>query len=122
MQGERIQPLNDLARECHEANQRWWHDPVTGERLHREKPTLLMLIVSELAECMEGERKGLRDDHLPHRWMAEVELADALIRIFDYAGAFGYDLDGALSEKMAYNKVRKDHTYAARLAEGGKKW
>jgi hypothetical protein len=35
---------------------------------------------------MEGERKNLMDDHLPHRRSAEVELADALIRIFDYAG------------------------------------
>ncbi len=40
---------------------------------------------------MEGERKDLMDDKLPHRKMAEVELADALIRIFDYAGAYGYD-------------------------------
>ena len=37
-----------------------------------------MLIVSEIAEAMEGERKDLMDDKLPHRKMAEVELADAL--------------------------------------------
>lgn len=62
------------------------------------------------------------DDHLPHRKMAEVELADALIRIFDYAAAHGYDLDGAVQEKLAYNAVRRDHTYEAREAAGGKKW
>lgn len=44
------------------------------------------------AEAMEGERKGLMDDHLPHRPMAEVELADALIRLFDYAGGFALRL------------------------------
>ena len=49
-----------------------------------------MLIVSEVSECMEGERKNLMDTHLKHRKMAEVELADILIRVFDYAGAFGY--------------------------------
>lgn len=27
--------------------------------------------------------------------MAEVELADALIRILDYAAGFGYDIQGA---------------------------
>ena len=60
---------------------------------------------SELSEAMEGERKGLMDDKLPHRRMAEVELADTLIRIFDYAGGFGYDLQGAYEEKMAYNTL-----------------
>ena len=81
-----------------------------------------MLIVSEVAESMEGARKGLMDDHLPHRTMEEVELADALIRIFDYCGGFGFDLQGAFDEKMAYNKTRKDHSLAHRKAEGGKKF
>jgi hypothetical protein len=71
---------------------------------------------------MEGERKNLMDDKLPHRLMAEVELADALIRIFDYAAAFHYDLEGAYQEKRAFNATRADHTYEARSAEGGKKW
>lgn len=81
-----------------------------------------MLIVSEIAEAMEGERKDLMDDKLPHRKMVEVELADALIRIFDYAGAYGLDLQGAYEEKKAYNKVRADHKPENRLKEGGKKW
>ena len=71
---------------------------------------------------LEGERRGIMDVHLPNRRMAEVELADALIRIFDYAGAFGYDLDGALTEKMHYNAHRADHKHNARLAAGGKKF
>lgn len=115
-------PLNRLATECHAANQHWWHHPATGERLQRNKGELLMLIVSEVAEAMEGERKNLMDDKLPHRKMAEVELADALIRIFDYAGAYGYDLDGAVAEKRAFNAIRPDHKAEARLAADGKKW
>lgn len=114
--------LNDLARACHEANQHWWHDPRTGKRLERNKGELLMLIVSEVSEAMEGERKGLMDDHLPHRRMAEVKLADVLIRVFDYAGAYGYDLDGAVAEKRAFNATRADHQVEARLAAQGKKW
>lgn len=115
-------PLNTLARDCHAANQHWWHHPVTGERLDRNKGELLMLIVSEISEAMEGERKGLMDDKLPHRKMAEVELADVLIRVFDYAGAYGFDLDGAVAEKRAFNANRADHKAEARLAAGGKKW
>ena len=81
-----------------------------------------MLVVSEIAEAMEGERKGLKDDKLPHRPMAEVELVDALIRIFDYAGEHGYDLEGAYREKMNYNHARADHKPEHRLREGGKRW
>jgi hypothetical protein len=46
----------------------------------------------------------------------------ALIRIFDYAGAYGYDLQGAVDEKLAYNAKREDHKASSRLAEGGKKF
>ena len=113
--------LNQRARDCHKANAKWWHD-AQGNKLERNKGELLMLMVSEISECMEGERKNLMDDKLPWRKMAEVELADALIRIFDYAGAYGYDLDGAYNEKREYNRTRADHTHEARAAAGGKKW
>lgn len=114
--------LNGLSAVCHTANLSWWRDPKTGERIERNKGELLMLIVSEIAEAMEGERKDLSDDHLPHRRMAEVELADAIIRICDYAGAFGYDLEGAVTEKLAYNARRADHKPEARLGANGKRW
>lgn len=114
--------LNDYAKDVYENNLHWWTDLHTGERLQRNKGELLMLIVSEISEAMEGERKNLMDDHLPHRRMAEVELADALIRIFDYAGGHGYDIEGAVKEKRLYNATRKDHTKEARLASNGKKW
>lgn len=114
--------LNELSAICHAANIKWWKDPATGKSMERNKGELLCLIHSEISEAMEGERKNLMDDKLPHRRMAEVELADALIRIFDYAGAFGYDLQGAFDEKMAFNAHREDHKHEARLAAGGKKW
>lgn len=98
----------------------WWNDIKTGERLNRNKGELLMLMVSEISEAMEGERKNLMDDKLPHRKMAEVELADTMIRILDYAGAFGYDIAGAMLEKIAYNAQREDHKPENRAKEGGK--
>ena len=64
----------------------------------------------------------LADVGLPHRPSVEVELADALIRIFDTAGAMGLDLAGAVIEKLAYNQQRADHKVENRKADDGKKY
>lgn len=100
----------------------WWHDLETGQPLQRNKGEMLCLIHSEVSEAMEGERKNLMDDKLPHRPMAEVELADAVIRICDYAGGFKYDLVGAVLEKLEYNASRADHKPENRRKAGGKKF
>jgi len=117
--------INAMCQDVHEANKKWWVDINTGESLPITGDVIgckLMLCVSELAEALEGARKNLMDDHLPHRKMIEVELADNLIRVFDLAAALGLDLGGAYVEKMAYNAVRKDHTIEHRLSENGKKY
>ena len=62
------------------------------------------------------------DDKLPHRSMLEVELADAVIRICDMCGGLGLDLEGAIYEKLEYNKNRADHKLENRLSENGKKF
>ena len=100
------QPLADavllLQDACHTAsiNGGWWTCPETGGYLG----------------------KDLMDDHLPHRKMMEVELADAMIRICDLAGGKGYDLGGAIAEKLAYNAQRADHKIENRIKDGGKKY
>jgi len=114
--------LNQLAEVVHQANIKWWQDVETGEPIERNKGELLALIHSEISEALEGERKNIMDDKLPHRRMAEVELVDAIIRILDYAGGFGYDLQGAFVEKMAFNASREDHKHSARKEAGGKKF
>lgn len=121
--GRKATPFNDMAREIRADNEHFWTDLVTGEKLtNRNKGEMFALMHSELSEAFEAERKNLNDDHLPNRKGVEVELADLFIRVMDYAGEYGLDLDGAIAEKRAYNKTRKDHTRETRLAPNGKKW
>jgi len=96
----------------------WWPE----NKEERNVGEILCLIHSEISEAMEGDRKDLMDDHLPHRKMMEVELADACIRIFDLAAAKGFDLGGAIAEKFEYNQTRADHKLENRAKPGGKKY
>ncbi len=106
----------------------WLNDPDTGRDVRDMHPTYfklwvgtkLALVHSEVSEGLEGHRKDLMDDHLPHRKMLEVELADAIIRIFDLSGGLGFDLGGAIAEKLAYNAQRADHKPENRAKSGGK--
>jgi NTP pyrophosphatase (non-canonical NTP hydrolase) len=116
-----------LQYECHQAAKTagWWIDPKTGASI-TDNPycfsSKLCLVHSEISEAMEGDRKDLMDDKLPHRKMREVELADAVIRIFDMAGAYQMDLAGAIAEKMEYNQNRADHKIENRAQSGGKSY
>lgn len=82
--------------------------------------TKLALVHSEVSEALEGLRKDKMDEHLTYRKSVEVELADALIRIHDLAGAMGLNLGAAVVEKMQYNAQRADHKLENRAAAGGK--
>lgn len=93
----------------------WWDKP-------RNAGEGIALMHSELSEALEGVRKGAQDEHLPEFTSEEVEFADALIRIFDYAGARQLRLGEAFVAKLLYNANRADHKPEARNAPGGKKF
>ena len=80
--------LIELQNKIHEQNKAmgWWDEP-------RPFSTFVCLFHSELSEAMEGDRKGLMDDHLPQYPMFQAELADFVIRVFDYLGAVGFSGD-----------------------------
>jgi hypothetical protein len=102
-------------------NAGWYRNPMTGEEVSRNFGEVVALMHSELSEALEADRKGLKDDKLPHRDGREVEFADCIIRILDTAAALNLDVAGALIEKNRFNRDRSDHKIEVRAA-GGKKY
>lgn len=95
--------LTALRDECYKiACEHGWHDEEHSERHY------LCLVISELMEAVEADRKGRHSDlvtfnsHTKRNWSycfeiyikdtVEDELADAAIRILDLAGTTGDDI------------------------------
>lgn len=109
--------LNELRDEVHATAKEkgWWIDqtptesdtPDTGMVL-AGTPEKICLMHSELSEALECYRNGERiyweKDGKPEG--VATELADCIIRILDYCGAVGIDIEAVVEKKHAYNKTR----------------
>lgn len=94
--------INTSAEAHHIAKEKGFWDCVD-----RNDGEMLCLIHSEISETLEALRKGNPpDDKLPEFSAAEVELADAVIRIMDLAHARGWRVAQAVEAKMAFNATR----------------
>ena len=74
----------------------------------------LATVHAAVSRVLEHERKGRSPQEVA------AALVHCLLSICVYAKLQGYDLQGAYTDKTAYNASRVDHSHEARKAVGGK--
>jgi len=119
--------LNELKLLVYRVNAEcgWHQNALSGEYIPADENWWIKqwaLTIGEMGEALEGFRKNEQDSHLPHRTSPEVELADTIIRILHISSRVGYDIEGAVQEKLRYNLKRADHKLQNRAQAGGKKF
>jgi len=121
---EITESLTELQAVCWQNSEdKGFHDsePTEPAELAVYNGNRLMLIVSEVAEAHEEIRKGYPADmtYYPSDYLGSEpvdgphkpegvpsEIADIVIRCFDFAGSNGFDLGKVIQEKLTYNTSR----------------
>lgn len=70
--------------------------------------------------CLIGLLHNLQDDLNGDDSVVNYHYSHLVVAIVSTAETHGYDIEGAMVEKLAYNKNRADHKRANRAKEGGK--
>jgi NTP pyrophosphatase (non-canonical NTP hydrolase) len=110
-------PIDEAVKQCYEIAKAhgWWEQTDTfGDKIS--------LMHTELSEAFEEYRNGhglneiyLSTGHMKPEDYGDrlrkpegipIELADVIIRIFDFCGHYKIDIEHALMLKMEYNKTR----------------
>ena len=87
--------INEVARQIHEnaVDHGWWDEercfPEALEEYRNGR------LPTEVYTGNNGKPEGI-----------PIELADVIIRVLDYCGYAGIDIDAAISQKHEYNKSR----------------
>ena len=108
---DEILPLFDIRKLVEEIHQialekGWWDNSRTfGD--------IIALVHSEASEALEEYRDGHSPDEVYYTPGGKpngigIELADVVIRIMDYCGHAGIDLQSMIEIKHEYNKARHD--------------
>ena len=122
--------LNELKDRAYKtAKSHGWHDKELSDE------TYLMLIITEIAEAVQADRKGIRPDIEGYKEFVEAhdetaityafkkyikgcveeELADVVIRCLSFAGHRGWDLQHALDDLLSTSEADEiygDETFA----------
>jgi len=99
--------LNQFGSDLHRTSRSkgWWDDrdklSLTDAGRVQVDIGCMALIVTEIAEAIEGTRKQCQDDHIPQFTAQEAELADAMIRILEFAAARKLRVAEAMMVKLA---------------------
>lgn len=123
--------IKEISQEIHQNNiqKGFWN----GGKEQKNVGEVLMLVVSELSEALEADRKDRRsvcgsftkavgnaslysdewkqafEEHVKDTF--EDEIADAVIRLFDLCEGFGIDLEWHILKKHHYNCAHRAHKH-----------